>query len=57
MRKYRIKEEWEYPFAFDVEMKTIFGWILVKRFIGDNKDREYTRLCAWGLLDKLNEEI
>lgn len=56
MRKYRIKEEWKYPFAFDVEMKTLGRWVLVKRFICAG-DREYAELCAWELLDKLNEEI
>lgn len=58
MRKYRIKERYycDFLFIFDVEVRTFFGWVLVKRFQHD-RDEEYAWLCAQELLDKLNEEI
>lgn len=56
MRKYRIKERYTWDFVFDVEVRTFFGWVSVRKF-HCNGDKEYAWLCAQELLDKLNEEI
>lgn len=60
MRKYRIRQSGHSYSIFDVEMKTCYGWVLVKRFRGnvnDIFDVKYAQECAQELLEKLEEEL
>lgn len=60
MKKFRIKSYANGGFFFDVQMKTWYGWILIKRFKAEDhsvKEVTYASDLADELLEKLKEEI
>lgn len=60
MRKFRIDNYGLFSQIFDVEMKTWYGWTLVKRFRAKSSDPfeiEYAKRLAEELLEKLEEEV
>lgn len=65
-KKYRIQRYGLLNHIFDVEVKTWYGWVVIKRYIADTTSRDIVEHCleidrmkreAESLLEKLEEEF